>query len=114
MTKKFALEPGVFDTDIQTRRHRHPIYRQRMLKISRDQVPARLQLLLHLFLAGNSNLCFKKSKFQSTLLSNKGHLKSINSIKYYVISSFNHQRASSKPFFKYIFFQNDIKKQITR
>jgi len=36
-----------------------------MLKISRDQVPARRQLMINPFLAGNSNFSFKKSKFRA-------------------------------------------------
>ncbi len=44
--------------------HRNLIYRRRMLKISRDQVPARRQLMINPFLAGNSNFSFKKADFK--------------------------------------------------
>jgi len=46
--------------------HRHPIYRQRMLKNLRDQVPAWRLLMLNPFLAGNSNFSSENSHFYSS------------------------------------------------
>ena len=81
------------------RNDRHPTFRQRMGEISRDQVPARRQLALNLFLAGNSIFSFKNRTFPPSFTLNKLDFKHTNYFKFYLITSFNHSRASLNSFF---------------